>query len=270
MKRKNSQPNAFTLIELLVVIAIIALLLSVIMPALGMVKEKAKSIECLANVRSLGQAFRMYTEQNGGKVFGYGSMGKSNLWLMQVKDQLGEMDKVRYCPSTKMTEDVNPSMGTWGSAKRTWVWTSGVPEPQQGSYAINGYLYSSPLAITMPADEWERSHWESSVVSANSALIPVFLDSAWVDMWPQNDDEIPEDFDLLCDPQLSGNNGSGRTHMYRAMIDRHGGDLSVAFLDGHVESVALSEMWSLKWSRDFRPKAGVQTRIGGSPIYQKK
>ena len=64
--------KAFTLIELLVVIAIIALLLSIIIPALSLVKEKSKNLQCRANIRSLAAAFRLYTETNDGKVFGYG------------------------------------------------------------------------------------------------------------------------------------------------------------------------------------------------------
>ena len=86
------KPKGFTLIELLVVIAIIALLLSVLLPALRIAKEKAKNLSCRANVRSLSQAFRLYTEINDGKVFGYGSGGVSNLWLMQIVEQLDDLE----------------------------------------------------------------------------------------------------------------------------------------------------------------------------------
>ena len=56
--------SAFTLVELLVVISIIALLLSILMPALNRVREQAKSVMCKTNLRTIGQAEMLYAQEN--------------------------------------------------------------------------------------------------------------------------------------------------------------------------------------------------------------
>jgi prepilin-type N-terminal cleavage/methylation domain-containing protein/prepilin-type processing-associated H-X9-DG protein len=99
--------KGFTLIELLVVIAIIALLMSVLVPALGKAKEAAQKITCSSNLKQQCLGIRLYAEENSDKVPRDG-VGGNPLWDVsfwstnQISRYAGFDDNaVFFCPANK-------------------------------------------------------------------------------------------------------------------------------------------------------------------------
>jgi len=68
MKRRPPSPRhgGFSLVELLIVVSVIAILIGLLLPAIGMAKDAARSTKCLHNLRGLGLANQVYANDNRG------------------------------------------------------------------------------------------------------------------------------------------------------------------------------------------------------------
>jgi len=74
-RNETANASGFTLVELLVVIGIIAVLVGILLPALGRARQSANTVKCMANLRSLGSALQIYAGANKG-VMPYGFVFK--------------------------------------------------------------------------------------------------------------------------------------------------------------------------------------------------
>src|SRR5437763_11870111 len=94
--RENPPRVGFTLVELLVVIAIIAVLIGILLPTLGKARASARSVQCMSNLRQIGQAMSMYTiAMKGSLPFGdyiqagnFGDSAHNTRWFVVLQNTL--------------------------------------------------------------------------------------------------------------------------------------------------------------------------------------
>src|SRR5258706_10834022 len=105
MKRRSTSYRAFTLVELLVVIAIIAILVAVLLPVLAAVRRQAVQLRCQSNLRQIGQAMTMYTQQYGyfpgTSLYGVsaGIPYNAQCWPVKLRKFLNGNQQAFYCPA---------------------------------------------------------------------------------------------------------------------------------------------------------------------------
>jgi prepilin-type N-terminal cleavage/methylation domain-containing protein len=199
--------KAFTLIELLVVIAILALLMAILLPALGRVRKQAQSTGCQANLRQWALYYSTYTSENdyrmpplynGGKFVYLPGVLPLSLYKYYFPPpgpfcyaDLHVYAKLLLCPATSR-EPVSHELGhSTGSTHRPWT-LAGYADPPfvlpVSSYGQNGWMPEEY------SDASNKDVWTSCLVKG-AASVPVYADCKvfWADPGPGDYPPVDED-----------------------------------------------------------------------------
>jgi prepilin-type N-terminal cleavage/methylation domain-containing protein/prepilin-type processing-associated H-X9-DG protein len=193
----EKRSRGFTLVELLVVIGIIAILISLLLPALNKAREQANSIKCMSNLREISQGLFAYMSQNNGNIIPSFNLPQqaavATNWVSgpgvimdgwpAILDRDGFVrstsltaNTVFYCPDTvDINGMANGQTGTYQANPRGWIeW------PME--FAGPTFSDSDPqIAVTWPAQGFNKiircSYWMNAYNPIGGSVVSI----------PQND-----------------------------------------------------------------------------------
>jgi prepilin-type N-terminal cleavage/methylation domain-containing protein len=269
--RFRPTPRAFTLVELLVVIGIVAVLIAILLPTLSRARDQANVAKCLANLRQIGSALIMYTNDNKGSL---PNVERDNSWKPWTVQFFGGPNPVAD-PVTGLNQRVN------NVHRSLMKYMGGTFISGAAQVTLRGsQIYRCPAAEEYPlanavADQFSNTNYAFNGVMVgrkassfrNSAEIIIASESRYV--WNASAlRPYPAGVTTVTSADLprlqykqwmwveSGAATSGGNPILNLTLHRRRKAGSVAYLDGHAEAVDY---------RDVRAKHfGLTDGISGS------
>jgi prepilin-type N-terminal cleavage/methylation domain-containing protein/prepilin-type processing-associated H-X9-DG protein len=213
--RSSARPaaRAFTLIELLVVIAIIAILAAILFPVFAKVREKARQISCLNNMRQLGLATQQYTQDNDellpSATYGPNGANLTGGWLYYTAN-------LSAAPATKTFLPDQGSIYSYIKSKQVFI----CPDDSAGSASGNSYAINSCVENDPP----------TGVKGYRTGKALAFFDSpAAIMLFSEEDAGFGSTNDGFLGLSFTA------TPHHDTISARHTGGVNITFIDGHAK-----------------------------------